>query len=552
MPLLAASRTADPSATAPPAESFWRRWWPFALVIGTYAVVALQQITLPGVYMDAVNPDYIAVGLLDLKAEPLLPWLLPGNLLLDRAPIMISFYHGSQQVWLGLPFFAIFGTDVAGLRLTHAMFALGVLAALYAWLGRSGARPWHAAIACAALALDPAFSYAFRTQSYITLAPAAWLFLALYALARANDARTRVTAWLLASGLFYGLAVVGYFIYAFFLPALVLAVAGLPTIGRTPRTWMLLTAGALVGGIWYPIGYALAARHLGGVGAAWEYFQQTQRAIHAFSGQPDFADRVTHLLVNVQSVFHNWYHQSLIFGGPADLPGARYKTSLLLGGALLLWGRAEWKRQPAWPLRTMVALFASFVAIALVFGTRLSGHHFMVLLPIAYCALALGLVALSQGPPSWGSTGWTVALPFAALVAINTGGQVEEAARLHEVRGVGLYSDAINRMAADLDADPRRPVVYFPDWGLFMPVVFLTGGRVATDTTGNVASLRKTLCAGRDVAVAFVTGDRVARIREWRDKLAWDAPGITPYAQADGKLLFEVARFRGRRGAPDC
>ena len=121
-----------PFRTAPTAESLWRRWRPFAFVIGTYAVVALQQITLPGVYMDAVNPDYIAVRLLHPEAEPLLPWLLPGNLLLDRAPILISFYHGSQQVWLGLPFFAIFGTGVAGLRLTHAMFALGVLAALYA------------------------------------------------------------------------------------------------------------------------------------------------------------------------------------------------------------------------------------------------------------------------------------------------------------------------------------------------------------------------------------------------------------------------------------
>ena len=116
----------------------WQRWWPFAIVAVAYGVVALQQIHLPGVYMDAVNPDYMAVRLLNRRHEQVLPWLLPGNYLDGRYPILISFYHGSQQMWLGLPFFWLFGTTVTGLRLTHAMFALGVLAAMYAFLGRNG------------------------------------------------------------------------------------------------------------------------------------------------------------------------------------------------------------------------------------------------------------------------------------------------------------------------------------------------------------------------------------------------------------------------------
>lgn len=98
-----------------------RRFLPFLAVVAAYAVVALQQITLPGVYMDAVNPDYMAVLLLNRHPESIEPWLLPGNLLFARAPILISFYHGSQQLWLGLPFFWLFGTGVTGIRLTHAM-----------------------------------------------------------------------------------------------------------------------------------------------------------------------------------------------------------------------------------------------------------------------------------------------------------------------------------------------------------------------------------------------------------------------------------------------
>ncbi|HTQ00360.1 MAG TPA: hypothetical protein VMN56_13615 [Casimicrobiaceae bacterium] len=527
-------------------------WWPFLAVIAAYAAVALQQITLPGVYMDAVNPDYMAVSVLNRHGEPITAWLLPGNYLAQRYPVLISFYHGSQQFWLGLPFFWLFGTTVTGLRLTHALFALGVLAAMYAFLGRVGMKPWLAALACAALAVDPSFSYAFRTQSYITLAPAAWLFLALYSIVRAGETDARATRWLWAGGLFYGFAVTGYFIYAFFLPALALAVRWMPPQARSARACVALVAGALLGGICYPVGYALAINQLGGVAAAWDYFQQTQRAINAFSEQPDWTTRVAHVANMVDAVFKNWFHHTLIFGEHGEVPGGEFKMALLLGAPLLLWARAEWRRQRPIALRTLVALGMSYAAVALAFGTRLSGHHFVVLLPIAYSALALGGVALAAGGPAWRAGAWTVAAPFAALIGLNVGGQIQEAQRLHETRGVGLYSDAISRLAADLDARTRKPFVYFPDWGLSMPVAFLTGGRVGMDSIENYAAARRMLCTGRDVAVAVVTGDRAARIAAWQAALRWEPPAVADYRQGDGTVAFALATFRGDPGGSDC
>jgi len=529
------------------------RWWPFLFVVAAYAVVALQQVTLPGVYMDAVNPDYMAVLILNHRHEEVLPWLLPGNLLSDRYPILISYYHGSQQMWLGLPFFWLFGTTVTGLRLTHAMFALGVLATMYAFVVRSGLKPWQAAAACAALAIDPSFSYAFRTQSYITLAPAAWLFLTLYSMTRIAQSPDRQGRWLFAGGLCYGFAVVAYFIYAFFLPALVLAMWWYRAMPRRTAAWLALLGGLLLGSWCYPVGYWLTVEQFGSVHAAWNYFQQTQRAIAAFSGQPDLAMRLDHAGSVVASVFRNWYHHTLIFGEYGDVPGGGFKMSMLLGLPLFLWALAEWRKQQPVALRVIVALAASFVLVALVFGTRLSGHHFMVLLPLSYSALALGLVALSNAAPAWRTETMTVALPFAALAALNVGGQVKEALQLREVRGVGLYSDAINRLAADLAARPTKPYVYLPDWGLYMPVAFLTGGRIALDSMESYDAARRRLCEGRDVAVGLVTGDRAARVVQWQEKLRWDtAATVTPYRQSDGKVVFELATFAGRRDGPGC
>ena len=99
-----------------PATSLASRWTPFGAVAIIWLAVATQQITLPGVYMDAVNPDYLVVRLLNRHAEPIVPWLLNGNDLFGIAPVLISLYHGSQQVWLGLPFFALFGMTVTGLN----------------------------------------------------------------------------------------------------------------------------------------------------------------------------------------------------------------------------------------------------------------------------------------------------------------------------------------------------------------------------------------------------------------------------------------------------
>jgi hypothetical protein len=129
---------------------------------------------------------------------------------------------------------------------------------------------------------------------------------------------------------------------------------------------------------------------------------------------------------------------------------------------------------------------------------------------------------------------------------------VTEARRLAETRGVGLFSDAINHLAEDLSAMDAKPFVYFPDWGLAMPVAFLTRGTVGLDGVVDIPAARRMLCNGRDVAFAVISGDRAARIEAWRNELRWGPPHVFPYAQADGIVLFELATFKGQRDAPAC
>jgi hypothetical protein len=311
--------------------------------------------------------------------------------------------------------------------------------------------------------------------------------------------------------------------------------------------------GLAIGGIFYPIGYGLFIRDSGGLSQAWALFQQTQQSLGAFSARMSLGDRLAHIATMQEAVIGNWFHHQLIFGEYAPLPGSLPKMWLLVFVPAALWLYAEVRGRASTLLRVAIALPVSFAAVALIFGNRLQGHHFVPLLPLAYAALAIAMFEKATAAPPQRTLARTgAALAFAALAALNITGQVVEARRLAETRGTGYFSDAINRLAADLNAQQAKPFLYIPDWGLTMPVAFLTRGTVGMDSVVNVAVARRMLCEGRNVAFAAITGDRAARIERWQDELRWSAPSVTTYSQADGKIVFELAMFAGQRDAPAC
>ncbi|MFO1323863.1 MAG: hypothetical protein U1F15_07340 [Burkholderiales bacterium] len=535
------------------AAARWRGWLPFVAVALVYAVVTAHRIELPSLFADAVNPDYLAASLLSAHPERGIVWVLFGNSLLgDRAPVLISLYHGSQQYWLGLPFYAVFGTGVTGVRLTHAMFALFVLAALHALLLRGGLRPWLAAAVGAALAVDPAFSYAFRTQAYITVAPAAWLLLSLVCLSRAPEA-AKPARWLFASGALCGLAAVGYFVWAFVLPPIAFAASrwmrGVPLARPAWLTW---TRGLATGSVFYPIGYLLIARKLGSFTGMVDFVREQQAHLGAFRSALPPGERLAHAWRTLDAVVNAHWHSAIMFGGEiVPAPAPALKVALLVGLPYLLWGAAEATRRATPVQRLLVALPVSFVACALVFGDRLGGHHFVTLVPLLYAALGVGLATLlpARGLPKCVG----VVAPVVALAAMNVLGQERIADTLAQTRGRGFLSDAIHRFADDLNAMERKPFLWFAEPALALPVIMITRAGIPVSDRIDDPDPRRALCSGRDVLMVRVPNHHSEpRGREWLAKLGWDAPVVTPYAQADGAVVFEVLAFRGRRDGPGC
>ena len=91
------------AAPANGAPGAWRRWLPFLLVAAVYAVAVAQNITLPGVYMDAVNPDYLAVRLLSRHTEPIAAFIYCAGAALRLARFNTMLEVADKRWFTGIP-----------------------------------------------------------------------------------------------------------------------------------------------------------------------------------------------------------------------------------------------------------------------------------------------------------------------------------------------------------------------------------------------------------------------------------------------------------------
>jgi len=550
----------DASRGAAPARLFFLALLGVLLV---YAGSATHLIDLPGVYMDAVNPDYLVAKVLNrAHADQLVAWVLPGNYLANRFPVLVSLYHGLQQFWLALPLYAIFGMSVDGIRLTHMVFAMGVLVAALLLLRRAQVPLWIAALAGIALATDPTFVFAFRTQSYITMSPVAWLLLSLAALSGAGERGAPLSVrHYFASGVCFGFAVLGYFVYAFYLPAMLLWMLGMaraqPTGAPTgpglkdAAGWL---AGLVVGCAYYVLGYSLVARKVGGGLAGFvAYLGESSTRLSAFPTGLSFDDRVATATSFVESVFTNDWQRALMFGASEPQPFDALRILLLIVAPLVLFAYAEIRGRSTPLMRMAIALPCSFFAVSLVFGNRLGGHHFMSFLPLAYVALAAGLAAMPSDARGRHAAAIIAAGFLCALAAINLAATQRAFVTLARTGGVGLYSDAVNRLAADVAALSPSTLVYFPDWGLALPVTLITGGSVATSAIVNATEAHRLLCGGRDVAIAIVGEDRTGRFASWAHDFQWQGPRVKTFLQRDGKAVAQLGVYASAsRGESAC
>jgi 4-amino-4-deoxy-L-arabinose transferase-like glycosyltransferase len=513
---------------------------------------AMTDMTVPGVYMDAINPDYLVVRLLNPAPADMTLWFPPGTALFGRFPIIGQIYHGALPYYIGLPFYALFGTGIIGIRLTNMVYGLLVISGAGLFMWAFGTRVLICSLCLALLALDPGFLFSFRTQFYITLLPVAALLASAALIEARRQAPTRRVAGL--AGLLAGLSCYGYFIYGFLVPAIaVLAFCRWRRMAAAKSLMHCWVGGFVLGVLPYALGLLVVFVSTGGLRPFYWYLMSTLHHLDVQKSAFSVGQRLGYFVALVHGTILDTGPAEMMLGKAVALEMPVLKTLVLLvvPVAAILPGLGALSRRAG--LLTIAGMVLGFLVLVLGFGDRLWFHHAALLLPVLYAALALALerfawLFAALGPRRVGLAAALVAAPF--LIA-NAADRQAVFVQLRITGGVGLSSDAIDRFAEDSLRETTPVYAFFPDWGVFMPFAMLTHGSIPYTTVFTQARARERLCTGQDAEVVTVVGQPENRVPERIATVGWPRPEVTQYDQRDGTPVLHVVRWRAANRAPD-
>ena len=362
-----------------------------------FLVLAFVEIDLPGLYMDEAYLDAYTVKMLDRSKtfdRPL--FNLPDNVLdkNDRFPVTGGIYVGLIGTYLGLPYYALFGMNIFTLRTYHALYGSITVFLVFLILDRITNRRsafWGSLL----LAVDAGFLVTYRTQGWNVIAPMPFFLLAIYlALPFENDEQPITGRRAFAIGALYGLAGYGYFVYLLFAPPLVIALLLWGRSRITKKAVLSCMLGCLTG--YLPLLYALLS-------IAVQSPQLISTFIERAGSATSFADRLEHIGLILRVTFNNDFVPQNI-AGPHHVPFSELKIYIwicLAASVLALCRHKGTPRQKKFLVFCLLAIVCYCLELV-KFGNQIAVHHAVIIMPLAYMALAtfgsiLATAWLSEG-----------------------------------------------------------------------------------------------------------------------------------------------------------
>jgi hypothetical protein len=496
------------------------RWLPgLALVCVGYLAVSTYLITQPAIYLDEINPDYLAVKIIHPNSHTA-AWVMPGNdLIRGRFPLFLAGtpYNASWHAYLQVPFLYLLGGTVESFRMSHVLLGILLLSALFALVANVSGSIALATLTSTVLALDPAFIFAFRTQGFQMLFPA---FFILLGILLCYPSGARLGRFFLA-GIFFGLSAWGYFIYFFALPGVLLAVY----LRKEAHKWrraMVLLLGIFIGVIPYFIAYVKFIDYFGNVGATvyWlkSVLQGMNRAQHPVGATSIFSSLAAGSFGVVQKcwtfITGEWVWE-VIFGLWHKDPGQYAKAAVLIVLPLIAYSFKRFRRdaEPNQQNGLLLGALAtlSYLVMCIPLGGLLLVHHYHPVLPLLYFTAAISGSLLLAGATHKSLLSLIFSL---ALMGCNLNMTLATFKELRDVGGAKFYSHVVTdyplEEAKGKDVTPH----VFVDWGGMLQFIYLTEGRIPTYdvrqlTSGDQIPLPKALCKLGDAKLIFI-GDGAA------------------------------------------
>lgn len=512
----------------------------YACIILCTFFVGMQNIVLPGVYFDAVYPDYVgAVG------------AFPGqdNFTQITAhlglPLLGNFYHGTITAGIQYLVLKCAGhASVYTLRMVNLTYVAALGCLVFFIINKAG-KQFTMAFSAAILCVTAENIYTMsRTQFYIMLPGAIFFLLSICFLFDLIQVKSRGIGILLA-GLFQGFAFYGYFSYLFMAPVSLVLLRVRDCEKEYTKNILLFANGILIGSIGYFCGYYdSAVVNFAGRGAAAHLLLYIGVAIMIFSSAAiafvllknsekirirwnrklgmffacgvvlfvvgvvavyGIAGKKIQSLLNVFSMTQNrggdngvlsfWLFLAKILqnrsgwelmfgkGGGQSLNQIWiyvWATVLLLTGVVFFLHPQREKKRNVKGIEMLVAGYSYLIGYfftSLPFIKNMQQQHFVILYFGFFVLLGLhGCYLLTL----W-KTKATPVFAFvliAVLCGVNVSNDRAFLEYLRETEGVGKYSKTVDTfIETEVAKGNYRRVYVFPEWGFYANFVYLTSNR---------------------------------------------------------------------------
>lgn len=464
-----------------------------------FCIYGFKDLGLPGLYMDAVNPDYLAAWI--QRGSVSIPaWIYPDNWLAGpyEVPLLNSLYGGNSPAYLAALFFKIVGFGAVELRLFHSILGIALLATMI-WCLVQWQLPRIAVVIFASLlASDPTYIYAWRTQYYLQLYPLIWFFLGVGLLGgcvvnHENSARRERLVRVTLAGFLIGFSAYSYFIFALYAGS-VASVLFRTLRKRGDNSFTYLLTGMIVG--FSPYVYAHASIILNTDFSSYvdqiKGLQTAYGVVDTSQGGP--LERVSIVAERLAQLVVGRGVETTIFGFPERHYSGTYLALFFVAVFFFLYCPtlfskkgtpiAKTDTEPKSNLVTMThlasACLLSHLTFALLVGKPLGVQHYIMTLPLTYmtCAILFSRVWSSETNKILKATIKVTSFVLVVVVLfvnMMTGNRIST--RLAIEGGNGLYSDAINTAGLYLKALPTETALLFPQWGYWMGILTITGPR---------------------------------------------------------------------------
>ncbi len=443
-------------------------WLALALVV---VATAAPRTDAPGLYYDEAFLGQQAKDFFEPERGLAHPGSTREVELFGRPfPLRNAVYLGALKSQLLIPAFALFGTDVAVLRLATLATSLVALLCAMLWAERALGGP-TAILGGVLVASDPAWWF----LSLHEWGPFTTLLLCRAAggLLVAGGFARRSAGAIAAGGVCLGLGIYARadFLVVILGTAVAFALVRPDLVREALRERPRLLAVLAV---------SLAAGAAPMLAFAGDLFATSASPVLGRRG--DLAEKLR-VLWSLLDGSH--FHRLMQVGGrfdrmfevvaPAGLFGAVLVTCAALA---VVRGVVRWRRrEPLGPLDFLCLATALVSAGTLVLPGAVRAHHLLNALPFPHLLVAELGVRAWRGSPRAGATRFVaraaLALAGLALVGANAALVGSTYALVEATGGRGRWTDALRAPAAELEADPSGRGVSL-DWGFHEPLLFLT------------------------------------------------------------------------------